>query len=304
MTKQKYHDGWVDRLVEFLKSAQNLSEERGFKRTTSTITDVRIYSTKRLDGCYKLDNLGIKNSVFGADTDIVIVTMKTPDGKEMNDFFPTLLKYEGILEPNAQSKVSILRRRRFIDFLQYYKITENVDDYNIIEKSKTWIGKEVQVNENGGICLGYSTTKVQASHAKRKECGCEPPIEYGRMKSGLTVPVLGSLGIRIGPVLHSTSTHHKGIKEVKMIKPDEKKEPLIDIFEERDHILVAAELSYVDKKDINFKITRNVLQLILKTPKEKIKKQIKIPKDSKINKIEDVSFKNHVLQIKLKKKIR
>lgn len=89
--------------------------------------------------------------------------------------------------------------------------------------------------------------------------------------------------------------------EEEVIMPEEaEKEHLVDVFDEKDHIKVVMELPNVKEKDVNFKIEKDVLKITAKTREGKIEKDVKVPKD--IAKIENVSFKNNILEIKLKKK--
>jgi len=80
------------------------------------------------------------------------------------------------------------------------------------------------------------------------------------------------------------------------------KDALIDVFDKGNHILIVVELPYIQEKDLNFKVIKNVLKINAKTSKGSIEKEIKIPKGSKVDKIEKVSMKNNILEIKLKKK--
>lgn len=91
--------------------------------------------------------------------------------------------------------------------------------------------------------------------------------------------------------------------ETKEIRPGEpEKEFLIDIFDQEDHVLVVTELPKVRKEDLSFRIKDNILRITAKTKEGKVEKKITIPKESKISKIEDVTYKNNILTIKLKKK--
>ncbi|MBU4502826.1 MAG: Hsp20/alpha crystallin family protein [Nanoarchaeota archaeon] len=97
----------------------------------------------------------------------------------------------------------------------------------------------------------------------------------------------------------------RGLEKAKeeIIEPEEaKKEPLVDIFDKKDHVLVVAELPNVKEKDLEFKISKNILKIIAKTSGGKIEKDVTVPKESKVDKIENVSFKNNILEIKLRKK--
>ncbi|MFH1239906.1 MAG: Hsp20/alpha crystallin family protein [Candidatus Diapherotrites archaeon] len=92
----------------------------------------------------------------------------------------------------------------------------------------------------------------------------------------------------------------------KVIKPEEmkEKEELAEVTEKKDTIEITVELPTVEEKDIDLKIVKNALKITVKRPEGKIEKMISIPKGSKAEKIEKASFKNGILEITLKKKIK
>ena len=105
------------------------------------------------------------------------------------------------------------------------------------------------------------------------------------------------LGIRPG----RAPIHPRKVRGEEVIAPEEaEKEHLVDVFDEKDHTKVVMELPNVKEKDVSFKIKKDVLKITAKTTEGKIEKDVKVPKD--IAKIENVSFKNNILEIKLKKK--
>lgn len=127
--------------------------------------------------------------------------------------------------------------------------------------------------------------------------GSKGMFEY-RVRAGEGLRERPPLGIRPGRApIHPRKV--RGKEEV--IVPEEtEKEHLIDVFDEKDHIKVVMELPNVKEKDISFKIEKDILKITAKTTEGKIEKEVKVPKD--IAKIENVSFKNNILEIKLKKK--
>jgi len=84
------------------------------------------------------------------------------------------------------------------------------------------------------------------------------------------------------------------------IEVDEKREPLIDIMEEKDVIKIIAELPGVEKSDINLNCTEKSLTISVYTAKRKYYKELELPTevDPKISK---ASYKNGVLEITLTK---
>ncbi|MDI6916765.1 MAG: Hsp20/alpha crystallin family protein [Thermoplasmatales archaeon] len=77
----------------------------------------------------------------------------------------------------------------------------------------------------------------------------------------------------------------------------------VDIFDKGDSISVTASLpKNIKDEDLKFKIVNDTLNITVKTSKGKVEKNISLPEGSSIDKIENVSFKNGVLEIELRKK--
>jgi len=119
------------------------------EKTDAVIKDVKIYTdthyfVKNFDNCYEMKDLWAKRPKLYGNTNILFVTAKSSEGKETAEIFPVLLRFDGTLEPNAANRISRMNRNRFASFLKHYKITEKIEDYNIVEKMKEWKGKEVK----------------------------------------------------------------------------------------------------------------------------------------------------------------
>jgi HSP20 family molecular chaperone IbpA len=84
---------------------------------------------------------------------------------------------------------------------------------------------------------------------------------------------------------------------------DEEK-PLVDVFDRGDHIVVVALMPNIREEDLKFRIDGNTLKIASNMAGARILKEISIPKDSEVDKILSASFKNGVLEIRLRKKIR
>jgi len=127
--------------------------------------------------------------------------------------------------------------------------------------------------------------------------GSKGMFEY-KVRAGEGLRERPPLGVRPG----RAQIHPRKVRgEEAVIAPEEaEKEHLVDVFEEKGHTKVVMELPNVKEKDINFKIKNDVLKITAKTTEGKIEKDVKVPKD--MAKIENVSFKNNILEIKLKKK--
>ena len=79
-----------------------------------------------------------------ADTDAVIVTAKTPDGKTITETFYLRLKADGTMSTAAVDKISRGKQQRFAKFLERY-ITKEIKGYNVMERVGEWKGKSVEV---------------------------------------------------------------------------------------------------------------------------------------------------------------
>lgn len=82
--------------------------------------------------------------------------------------------------------------------------------------------------------------------------------------------------------------------------PIEEKEPIVDVFEEEDHIRVMAELPGVKENEINLDIKDNTLTISIDTPERKYYKEVKLPTSVEKDSVES-KYRNGVLEIKLRK---
>ncbi|MBU4299005.1 Hsp20 family protein, partial [Patescibacteria group bacterium] len=94
------------------------------------------------------------------------------------------------------------------------------------------------------------------------------------------------------------------------IKITETREPIVDVFDEKEHILVVAELPGVLEESIKLDLKGDILILEAGDEKRKYKKEILLPRlrqgfGGQAAKVDfekrEVNFKNGVLEIKLKK---
>lgn len=91
------------------------------------------------------------------------------------------------------------------------------------------------------------------------------------------------------------------IKEAKpKIKITEEREPIVDVFDEKDHILVVAELPGVSEESIKLELKGDILILQAGDEKRKYSKEILL--SAKVDfEQRETNFKNGILEIKLKK---
>lgn len=76
-------------------------------------------------------------------------------------------------------------------------------------------------------------------------------------------------------------------------------EPLIDIFEEKDHIMIVAELPGIGEEDVRLDLTEDILTLHAERGSKKYHKEILLPRAFKAEQMER-SCRNGVLEVKLK----
>lgn len=75
----------------------------------------------------------------------------------------------------------------------------------------------------------------------------------------------------------------------------------IEVFDQTDHIIVMAQLPDVKGEDITLKVVGDTLKIGAKMPRGKIERNIKLPRGGGARKIHNVSFKNGVLEVKIRK---
>lgn len=75
-------------------------------------------------------------------------------------------------------------------------------------------------------------------------------------------------------------------------------EPVIDVFDEGGCISVVAQMPHVKEEDIGLRIIDNILTITARTPEGEIERDISVSDGSEIK---ETSFKNGILEIKIKK---
>ena len=88
------------------------------------------------------------------DTDAVVVTARTGDGRLVSRTFYFCLKPDGTFyEKTIRKDGSLARRRRLAKFIRQYKMTQDVRTYNIKDRIGEWKGKTIEVvpSEKEGI---------------------------------------------------------------------------------------------------------------------------------------------------------
>lgn len=108
------------------------------EKIKAVIKDVKIRKIREL---WRKRPTGVD---FG-DTEAIILTLETDEGKVLQHVFYVRLKANGtfstsVIFPRSRAKQMALAR-----FLKYYKITEDIKSYNVLKGVKDWIGKKVDI---------------------------------------------------------------------------------------------------------------------------------------------------------------
>ena len=113
---------------------------------------------------------------------------------------------------------------------------------------------------------------------------------------GFTVKVgLGDKGPRIEPFGNIRRDTESGRTEVQEVR-----EPMVDVFEEDDHLLVLAELPGIGKDDVRIDVKDDVLTISAERGDKKYRKEVLLPRSVSKEKMQ-VSCNNGVLEIKCPK---
>jgi HSP20 family molecular chaperone IbpA len=78
------------------------------------------------------------------------------------------------------------------------------------------------------------------------------------------------------------------------------KQPIVDVFEEEDCVLILAELPGMDEKDVKVRANENVVTITAENATKKYLETVKLPMDVSKGAIK-FTYKNNVLQARLRK---
>ena len=113
---------------------------------------------------------------------------------------------------------------------------------------------------------------------------------------GFTVKVgLGDQGPRIEPFGNIRRDIKSGRTEVQEVR-----EPMVDIFEEDDHLLVLAELPGIGKENLRIDLKDDVLTISAEKRDKKYRKEVLLPRSVSKEKMQ-ISCNNGVLEIECPK---
>lgn len=153
----------------------------------------------------------------------------------------------------------------------------------------------------GGLFKGIE--KLVDLAEKAEKVGGELKREGGWQGGAKSRPPRAVYGFTIRTGLGKAGSHIQTFGNIKKTKQGprvvETREPLVDVFDERDKILVIAELPGVQEVDIRLDLKGDILNLET-SGERKYAKEILLP--AKVDGAsQETSFKNGILEIKFKK---
>ena len=80
----------------------------------------------------------------------------------------------------------------------------------------------------------------------------------------------------------------------------ETREPLVDVFDEVDHLVVIAELPGIEEKDIDLKLEGDILEITASTSDRKYRKEVLLPLVMDLKRLESF-YRNGILELRLAK---
>jgi len=151
----------------------------------------------------------------------------------------------------------------------------------------------------GGVFKGIgSLLDLIADMEKRGETEVKREGEFGKgVKAvyGFSVKFAGSGKPTVEPFGNVREDKEKGPVV------DEVREPIVDVFDEEDTIIIVAELPGVDEKDIKFEIKDDIVMLSAGTGEKKYYKEILLSKSVNEKKTSS-SYRNGIFELKLWKR--
>jgi len=141
-------------------------------------------------------------------------------------------------------------------------------------------GKDEQVGGFEGILKGFGDIleKLGDLAEAGERLSKTGEVEFGKDKQfkgvyGFSVKVgAGGEGVKVEPFGNIKKDKKTGKSVVQEIR-----EPLVDIFEETDHVLIVAEMPGIEVEDIKIEITDDILTLSAEKKDKKYHKEILLP---------------------------
>lgn len=153
----------------------------------------------------------------------------------------------------------------------------------------------------GGLFKGIEKLVDLASELEKAggEIKKEGEIDLSNLKDGMKGVFGFSIKTAMGgkPIVE----HFGNIKKTpRGAKVEEEREPITDIFDEKNEVRVYAEMPGVNENDIEIDLKGDILNISAKSGDRKYRKEVLLPAKAK-NATFTSSFKNGILEIKIKK---
>ena len=153
----------------------------------------------------------------------------------------------------------------------------------------------------GGLFKGIEKLIDLAAEVEKKsgEFKKEGNIDLGHLKDGMKGVYGFSIKTAMGgkPVFESFGNIKKTPEGPTV---EEEREPITDIFDEKDEIKVYAEMPGVNEQDIKLDLKGDILDISAKSKERKYHKEALLPAKVKPETLAS-SYKNGILEIKIKK---
>ena len=153
----------------------------------------------------------------------------------------------------------------------------------------------------GGLFKGIE--KLVDLAAKLKESGGEikqeGEIDLSHLKKGMKGVFGFSVKSAIGgkPIVEPFGNIKKTPKGPKV---DEEREPITDVFDEKEEIKVYAEMPGVSKEDIKLDLKEDILDISVRSGDRKYHKEVLLPVKLKAETLSS-TYKNGILEVRIKK---
>ena len=153
----------------------------------------------------------------------------------------------------------------------------------------------------GGLFKGVEKIMDLADDLKEAggEVKREGEIDLGHLKKGMK----GIFGISIKTAVGGEPVfeHFGNIKKTSEgSKVEEVREPMTDIFDEREEVVVMAEMPGINEGDIKLDLKDDILNILAQSGDRKYHKEVLLPAKAKSETLTSV-YKNGILEIRIKK---
>lgn len=120
---------------------------KGLEESTPKPARIEEVEIKKISEIWRKKPRGLRFN----DTDALIITLKTEDGKTIRDTFYLCLKPDGTFDVDTLRRdSSMARRQRLAIFLKHYNLADNIENHNLREGIETWKGEWVSILEVDG----------------------------------------------------------------------------------------------------------------------------------------------------------